>query len=114
MPVDDHLPGPPLPPAPTLRVINSTALEVEWDEPFTWDEFPIQQYAVTMHNSSSDSPPQPMTVDDHSMLVTLDAETMTCSELTFEVTATNSNGESTPGTTEAGGFPVGEFICTCN
>ena len=66
-----------------------------------------------MHNSSSDSQPQPIIVYERWILVTQDAETKTYYELRFEVTATNSNGESALGTIY-GGFPVGKSIYTCN
>lgn len=98
--------GPPLSPHPQLHVINTTKLEVSWDEPFTWDPFPIIDYNITVYKSSEIH--TSTVVTENSTLMTIDQEMTTCSLLRIEVSARNQIGTSERGII-LGGFPVGEF-----
>lgn len=102
--------GPPLSPHPQLHVINATKLQVSWNEPFTWDPFPIIDYTVTLYNTSEvDREIHTNTVvTERSQLMTIDQEMTTCSLLRIEVSARNQIGTSKRANV-SGGFPVGEF-----
>ena len=102
-------PGPPLPPQPHVDVMSTTELKVSWEEPFTFEPFPILDYTVTVYTSSEPDDIHTYNVTDQSTLLRLDTETATCSLLTFEVTARNAIERSKRGKT-SGGFPVGEFM----
>ena len=101
--------GPPLPPHPRLNVLSATELRVLWDEPFTWDGFPILDYTVTVYNTSvsATTPLHTYTVTDLRQHMTIDTEMTNCSLLTFNVSARNDIGTSKRGMT-SGGFPVGK------
>ena len=103
--------GSPLSPHPQLHEISSTELEVSWDEPFTWDSFPILWYDITVYNTSEPpgSQPHAYNLTTRSKHMTINAEMTSCSVLRFEVSASNEIGMSMIGIT-SGGFPVGEFI----
>lgn len=102
--------GPPLSPHPQLHVINTTKLEVSWDEPFTWDPFPIIDYNITVYNTSEVERQfhTSRVVTENSTLMTIDQEMTTCSLLRIEISARNKLGISKKGII-SGGFPVGEF-----
>ena len=42
--------GPPSPPEPQLHVLSATAIQIFWLPPFSWDEYPIVNYTVQVHN----------------------------------------------------------------
>ena len=105
------LTGPPLSPHPQLHVRTITELVVSWNEPFTWDPFPIIDYNVTVYNTSEveyESLVVTEIVTEYSKVLTLDHMATTCSLLRFEITARNEIGTSMKGTI-SGGFPVGKF-----
>ena len=88
--------------------MSTTELKVTWEEPFTFESFPILDYNITVYNSSTPNDSHTYTVTDHSKLIRINTETDTCSLLRFEVTARNEIDKSRVGIT-SGGFPVGEF-----
>ena len=88
--------------------MSTTELKVTWEEPFTFESFPILDYNITVYNSSTPNDSHTYTVTDRSKLIRINTETDTCSLLRFEVTARNVIERSKIGTT-SGGFPVGEF-----
>ena len=102
-------PGPPLPPVPRLEVFNATSVRVSWEEPFTWELFPVLSYQVSVYNVSSGTYTDNFTLsgNETSQVITRQTETTVCSELWLEVTAKNGEGEGCAGTT-SGGFPVGK------
>ena len=113
-----HIPAttePPLPPAPQLELVSFSKLNLTWDEPFTWQQYPIQEYTITMSNSSSQTKQtSTRTSQQRSLVVSLGTEVARiCSELTFDITATNGVGESTPGRV-SGGFPLGKSFLPLN
>jgi hypothetical protein len=99
--------GPPLPPAPQLEVLSTTSVRVSWEEPFTWELFPVLSYQVSVYNVSSGTYNNTFTLsgNETSQVITRQTETTVCSELRLGVTAKNGEGESAAGTT-SGGFPV--------
>ena len=103
--------GRPLAPRPELYVLSTTELQLSWEEPFTWQPFPILDYSITVHNTT-DQTSTPYTVTEPGKLLTQEAETMVCSELLIEVSARSEEGASPVGTV-SGGFPVGEWYQRC-
>jgi hypothetical protein len=97
--------GSPLPPHPQVEVMSTTELKVTWEEPFTFESFPILDYNITVYNSSTPNDSHTYTVTNRSKLIRINTETDTCSLLRFEVTARNVIDRSRVGTT-SGGFPV--------
>ena len=89
--------------------MSTTELKVTWEEPFTFESFPILDYSITVYNSSEPNDSRTYTVTDRSKHITIDTETTACSLLRFNVTARNEIERSRIGTT-SGGFPVGEFM----
>ena len=89
-------PGPPLPPAPQLEVVNTTSVRVSWEEPFTWELFPVLSYQVSVYNVSSGTYTNAYTLSgsQRSQVVTVES----CSVLVLQVTASNREGMSVPGT----------------
>lgn len=106
--------APLLPPTPEVLVINATVLQLTWEPPFAWSEYPVLNYTVRMHNSSSPEPCTwtrtiPATVNTVEVFSSESAVSVYCHELVFYVTATNDIGESNQGIIR-GGFPVGELF----
>lgn len=98
--------GPPLVPYPRLHVLSATELLVSWDEPFTWEEYPIIDYNITVYNicDINSEVYTNMVVTECSKFVALNQEMTTCSLLRFEVSARNKLGSSGKGII-SGGFP---------
>ena len=42
--------GPPSPPEPQLLVLNATTIQLSWLPPFSWEDYPIVNYTVQVHN----------------------------------------------------------------
>ena len=104
--------APPLPPAPEVLMINATVLQLTWEPPFVWSEYPVLNYTVRMHSSSPEPSTWtrtiPATVNTVEVFSSESAVSVYYHELVFYVTATNDIGESCQGIIH-GGFPVGEF-----
>ena len=45
--------GPPSPPEPKLLVLSATAIQISWLPPFSWEEYPIVNYTVQVHNRNT-------------------------------------------------------------
>ena len=104
--------APPLPPAPEVLLINATVLQLSWEPPFTWSEYPVLNYTVRMHNTSSTEQCtwiRTISAAVNTIEVISSGNTVSLSyhELVFYVTARNDIGESCQGEVR-GGFPVGE------
>ena len=111
--------GPPSPPDPQLHILNATILQLSWLPPFTWEDYPIVNYTIQIHNrdtgevmnrtidvtSTSMFVMSPVTFNDstpHGEVV------QRCEELVFTVYATSNIGQSEPGEIN-GGFPIGNM-----
>ena len=108
--------GPPLAPRPNLAILNSTALLLSWDKPFTWAQVAdILNYTVTMQNSSGLplmewTVPPPSSNGSNSFVVSGNGSVAeNCTELTFVVSANNSIGRS-KNMSVSGGFPIGKTL----
>ena len=100
--------GPPLAPSLQLNVLSTTQLQISWSEPFTWEEFPILDYTITVYNTSDQRITSSTVIDQTMFYITQDIEMMVCSELQIDVSARSQVGR---GSVESvtGGFPVGEY-----
>ena len=43
-------PGPSSPPEPQLHVLSATVIRIFWLPPFSWEDYPIVNYTVQVHN----------------------------------------------------------------
>ena len=101
----------PLSPSPQFSVTNRFSVQVEWDAPFAWKEFPIINYRVEVTNmtsreilASSMLSPDTFSFSHHHTNV----EPLPCTNLSFAVYANSTIGESSPGITY-GAFPTGKI-----
>ena len=98
--------GGPATPNVSLHVVNATTLRLDWDPPFTWPDYQILNYTVRIENRSSGVTDSPMVLTPTDLTYTLTAEAPAqhCAELRFNVTASNTLGDSAPAVV-VGGFP---------
>ena len=88
-------------------------MQVEWDKPFTWHDFPITNYDVKFNISSdienfiSSSVLSPDTLSFSVTQFDL-SSSPSCTYITFSVRANNDVGYSEPGIVQ-GAFPYGKF-----
>ena len=99
--------GPPPSPVPLLEFIAHNSVRVKWDPVFTWQDYPIIGYNVTVKDSARQILIIRQTLSKEAIisldeLLNLGMEN--CEELVFTVTASNSLGHSQPGDV-SGGFP---------
>eukprot|EP00731_Ephydatia_muelleri_P011734 Em0006g628a len=95
-----------------MAILNSTALLVSWDKPFTWPQVAdILNYTVTIHNRSG-TPLMEWIVTpsssngSNSLIVSNNGSVAEkCMDLTFVVSANNSIGRS-QNMSVSGGFPI--------
>ena len=100
--------GPPLPPHPRIALLNATALQLNWDKPFTWTTVAdILNYTIRMYNSSGDQWKNWTVGPSVNAIAVVKEGAMVeqCAELFFDVSATNVVGESRF-LTVSGGFPI--------
>lgn len=100
----------PLPPSPEFVVVNESAVQVEWEAPFTWQGFPISNYTVQVINHTSEElvAMGVLTPDTQSYILKQTVSPSFCTNLTFFVLANNSVGASMSGRVQ-GAFPSREF-----
>ena len=98
-------------PNPVLAVVDVLTAQVEWEAPFTWEDFPITNYTVTV-GISNQTYSQLETVilglDTLSYNLTQTAPSSSCTNVTFTVVASSSVGPSAPGVAQ-GSFPSSKF-----
>ena len=97
-----------------FSVLDNLTVQVEWDAPFTWEDFPITNYTllvvIAYHNTSV----QQTVIFNPSVFsynLTRTQEPV-CSNLTFSVSASNSVGSSSASMTQ-GSYPSGKSIPLC-
>ena len=91
--------------------MNVSTILVEWEEPFTLQDFPIINYMMEVFSQTSDELITSSVLDPDTLSFT-HTQTGSSGSLTFSVVAHNSVGASVPGTVE-GAFPTCEFN-SCN
>ena len=94
----------PLSPSPHFMMINESTIRVNWERPFTWDDFPITHYTVEVLNQTGDMLNSSVISPPELYYSITQMSPPSCTNLTFLVQAVNSVGPSPPGTTH-GAFP---------
>ncbi len=91
--------------------IDGDTIGVEWEVPFTWEDFPIFGYTLEVVNQTNSTVLDitTMTPDILSYNLTRnDSETSSCTTILFSLQATSGVGSSAPGITY-GAFPTGNY-----
>ena len=101
--------GPPSNPQPRTKVINSTELELSWDEPFAQPGFGTSNYTIRVLNFSSGAVVGVYSVHANRFSFA-GAGSVGCSLLRFYVSAVNQIGASGEGYIQSG-YPVGNSFC---
>ena len=104
--------GPPLPPAPRLVILCPSKLRVEWNIPYSNENFAVDNYTVQIVNASSGVIIEKvMEISNTSHLLILHSgdQAFSCHLLMVSVSAVSEAGESMPGTV-SGGFPIGKNV----
>ena len=92
-------------------MVNVTTVLVQWQVPFTWTNFSITNYTLTVeivNQTSTEAEVSILNADTLSYYLTQTGPSSSCVNLTFSVVASNSNGPSLPGRTQ-GSFPSSEL-----
>ena len=106
--------GPPSPPDPQLHILNTTTLQLSWLPPFTWEDYPIVNYTIQIHNRATRDVMNRIMNATAMSPVTFNYSTphgevvQRCEELVFTVYASSNIGQSEPGEIN-GGFPIGDM-----
>ena len=116
--------GPPPPPDPHLYMFSATAIQLSWLPPFSWEDHPIVNYSVQVHNKATGEMMN-STVNATSTEMHLTTAPVTfiyntlyggvvqnCEELVFSVSAASNIGWSSPAVV-TGGFPIGNLHTHC-
>ena len=98
--------GVPLPPSPVFSIINKLTIHVEWEEPFTWNNFPINAYLVEIVNHTSNTllSRTSLNPNNNSYSISQMSPQHFCTTLLVRVSASNVVGSSSFGYIY-GGFP---------
>ena len=99
--------------------MNRTTIQVEWEAPFTWDDFPITNYTVVAINQTSQEQLASAVLSPDMLSYSLTKTAEPCTNITFSVWANNSVGESHQPGIVHGAFPTSELhvhheLCTQN
>ena len=98
-----------MPPDLQYAVIDESSLQVFWEEPYTTEEFPITSYFLRIVDANETSEnvliDTVLSPDTHTLNVTAQTVATMCLNLTFEIWAENSIGNSSVGVSY-GAFPV--------
>lgn len=99
-----------MPPYVHLAVMDKYTLQVQWDEPFTTQGYPITMYHVSVANFDQTLTNGALNPDTRIYIYSISTESSftNCTNLTFSVRAENNIGISIPGTIN-GAFPVSKF-----
>ena len=105
--------GPPLPPAAVIQEVNATTLRLWWEEPFTWDRFPIQNYVITVRSFINSTLIADTLIEANETMFFFTNENITesCFELEFTIVAVSAIGQS-QATSVNGGFPISKSNST--
>ena len=106
--------GVPSIPSPKVTTLNKTTLQISWEKSFTMGHFTVQNYSLSVVNSSSHSVimSQNITarnVTAYTELFSIPHAGQACSELEINLTAANVIGQSDVGTTTVR-FPVSKLL----
>lgn len=102
--------GTPLPPDPVLVTLCASQLEIQWEIPYSPDNFTVNSYSIEVVNQTSGDVlvrVKHQNETSHGIILERVEQVMSCHLLTVSVIAVSIVGESEPGLI-AGGFPIGE------
>ena len=100
--------GPPLPPEPILVTNSSSQLNIQWQIPYSHENFGVQSYNIQIVNMSSGNIlDSVLNYSDISYVYTFENDVQYCQILTVSVTAVSVLGPSVPGSVSRG-IPIGE------
>ena len=101
--------GPPLPPEPILVINSSSQLDIQWEVPYSHENYSVESYYIQIVNTSSGDVLESVELlyNETSYVYTFEDEVQYCQILTVNVTAISALGSSVPGSTTRG-FPIGE------
>ena len=108
--------GPPPPPNPVLAIQDT--LIIKWDPVFSWPEYPVTGYRVTLLRSNGQKLLD-QTVISTSINITLQQASLfgafleECEELVFSVSAINELGEGKQGSITGGFSKTNGLLITC-
>ena len=105
-------PGPPLPPAPRLVILCPSKLRVEWNIPYSNENFAVENYTIQIVNASSGvliEKVMEMSNTSHILVLDGGGQAFSCHLLMVNVSAVSEVGESMPGIV-SGGFPIGKNL----
>ena len=100
----------PLRPSPQFSTVNESTIQVQWQAPFTWHDYPIINYTVEITNETSAELLASAVLGPDSLLYSLTQMTpSSCTNLTIVLYANNSLGRSPSGIVQ-GAFPYRESV----
>ena len=104
----NHSIGVPLPPNPQFSIVNESSVQIRWEAPFTWQDYPIVNYTVEVTSQAIAELLTSVVLGPDSLSYTLTQMkySNSCTNLTFSLHATSEVGTSLPGITY-GAFPAG-------
>ena len=107
--------GVPLPPSPALSVINKLTIQVEWKEPFTWNNFPINKYLVEIVNQTNNTLLSRTSLNPNNCSYSISqmSPQRFCTTLLVRVSASNAVGSSSFGYVY-GSFPSRKLHASIN
>lgn len=107
-----HCTGVPLPPMPSASVTHATTIQLMWPVPFTHQGYGVDHYTVTVRNTATDNVFAANVSGTSYTYTRIGGVAQECEELMITVTASNTVGESSGATINAG-FPIGMYNSCC-
>ena len=102
--------GPPLPPHPVLVTLCASQLQVQWEVPYSPDNYTVESYNIEVVNEISGAVLVNVMQQNetrYGLVLEKIEQVMSCHLLIVSVKAVSVVGESEPGMV-TGGFPLGE------
>ena len=99
-----------MPPDPVLVTLCASQLEIQWEVPYSPENFTVESYNfIVVNQTSGDVLVDVMHQNEtrHGLVLAGIEQVMSCHLLAISVTAVSAVGESEPGMVR-GGFPIGE------
>lgn len=82
-----------------LSIRDTHVISASWEAPFSWRDFPITNYTVTMQLSNDEQRTVVLNSDTLSYNITIDDLASSCMNIILSVYATSEVGTSEPGIT---------------
>ncbi len=94
--------GDPQPPSVMSSILNTDTLLITWEQPFTWDLYPITEYSIVIETADSNLQDNNTVLINTTLSPSIFSYNVTseevpeCTELAITMTARNSIGRSAP------------------